>query len=129
MPAQVWVTEDVKVIPLFPPQSPLLPVIAARFHEAVPAPVISIKLTLEAVTVVLQVIVIGVPAVSDETMMRLIVELPARVRVPVTVKLPVIDRPSVKTAVPVRVRLATVKADPPGIVCRPDPDITRLIPL
>lgn len=52
---QSVVTGVVKVILLFPPQSPLLPVIPDRFHEAEPAPSISWMSTFEAVTVVLTV--------------------------------------------------------------------------
>lgn len=38
---QSVVTGVVNVIPEFPPQSPLFPVMADRFHEAEPAPIIS----------------------------------------------------------------------------------------
>ena len=57
----------VNVIPEFPPQSPEPPVIADKFHEADPAPVISLKSTFEAVIVPLQVMVRGVPMVLDDT--------------------------------------------------------------
>ena len=40
-----------KVIPELPPQSPELPVMAERFHEPAPDPVMSCRSTFEAVTV------------------------------------------------------------------------------
>lgn len=55
---QSVVTGVVNVIPLFPQQSPLFPVIAERFHDAEPAPSISWISTFEAVTVVFTVRVI-----------------------------------------------------------------------
>lgn len=48
---QSVVTGVVKVILLFPPQSPLFPVIADRFQLPAPAPFISCMSTFEAVTV------------------------------------------------------------------------------
>ncbi len=81
---QFVVTGVVKVIPEFPPQSPLFPVIAERFHEAEPAPIISWISTFEAVTVA-AVSVTCVPLVVDCTRRRFVTEFQARVRVPETV--------------------------------------------
>ena len=67
------------VIPLFPPQSPLFPVIAERFQEAEPAPSISWISTFEAVTVVFTVRVTCVHFVVDCTRRRFVAELPASV--------------------------------------------------
>ena len=60
----------VNVIPELPPQSPEPPVILAKFQDALPAPVISLKSTLLAVIVPLQVMVRGVPMVFEATKMR-----------------------------------------------------------
>lgn len=64
VPVDVWAAGVVNVIPELPPQSPEFPVIAARFHEPAPAPVMSWKSQLEHVTVT-AVIVLGVPITFD----------------------------------------------------------------
>lgn len=70
-----------KVIPELPPQSPELPVMAERFHEPAPAPVMSCRSTLEAVTVQADRVYV-VPFVDDWTRSLFVAELPASVRVP-----------------------------------------------
>lgn len=72
------------MILLFPPQSPDFPVIAERFQDHAPAPVMSCKSTFEAVTVP-AVIVYAVHLVDDCTSNLLVAELPASVRVQETV--------------------------------------------
>jgi hypothetical protein len=80
----VWVAGVVGVIPDSPPQSPMLvPVNGA----AAPAPVISMKSTLERVGGFAQVIVrAGPPTVSPWTRTRFVALLPLTVRVPLHVR-------------------------------------------
>lgn len=81
---QSVVTDDVKVILLFPQQSHELPVIADRFHDAEPAPSISCMSIFDAFT--LQAVrVLIVHLVDDCTSNLLVAELPPSVRVPVIV--------------------------------------------
>lgn len=84
---QSVVTGVVNVIPEFPPQSPEFPVIADRFQDPDPAPVMSWKSALVTVTVA-AVSVLAVPMVFDFTRIRFIAELPVIVNVPVTVIFP-----------------------------------------
>lgn len=87
VPVDVWVVGEVKVMPELPPQSPDRPVMALRFHEPAPAPVMSRKSTLEQETVA-AVIVRAVPTVFEAIRTLLVVELPLTVKVPVHVMFP-----------------------------------------
>lgn len=97
-----------KVIPELPPQSPDNPVIAEASKDA--ENVISLKSTLDAdgVTPVL-VIVIAVPITELLTIILFVAEFPFKLRAEVTVKLAIMSNVSVFTAVPVLVKVATVK--------------------
>lgn len=119
VPVAVWVVAAVKVIPELPPQSPESPVIAARFQEPAPAPVMSRKSTLEQETVA-AVIVRAVPMVFVLTSTRLVTELPFMVNAPVVVMSPKRVRAFVLTAVPVNVRFANVRfVDTPKLATPP----------
>ena len=69
---------------VLPPQSPVYPAAADMFHDAAPAPVISIKSTLST-DITAAVSVRGVPTTSDCTSRRFVAEFPVKVRVPVIV--------------------------------------------
>lgn len=69
---------------VFPPQSPDPPVMADRFHEPAPAPVISWKSALVTVTVA-AVSVLAVPIVSEDISILLFAAFPFRVSVPLIV--------------------------------------------
>lgn len=77
-------TAVVKVMPELPPASPDPPVIADRFQEPAPAPVMSRKSALVTVTVA-AVRVRAVPMVSEATSNLLMALLPLMVRVPLMV--------------------------------------------
>lgn len=107
VPVAVCVSGVVNVIPLLPPQSPDLPVIAEASND-VPS-VISWRSTFDQVIVApLFVIVTAVPRLFALTSSRFVTLFPASVRVPVTVWLRLTCRESVFTAVPVRVSVANV---------------------
>lgn len=70
-----------KVTPEFPPQSPDRPVIADKFHEPAPAPVMSMR-SAYVIATVAAVKVIPVPGVALEISILFVVEFPLSVRVP-----------------------------------------------
>jgi hypothetical protein len=74
----------VKVMLELPPQSPEPPVMADRFHEPAPAPVMSCKSTFVHVTVA-AVIVLAVPRVLDLINALAETDVPFDVNVPDTV--------------------------------------------
>lgn len=72
------------MIPEFPPQSHELPVMADRFQDPAPAPVMSCRSTFEAVTVQ-AVNVLAVPFTLEDIKYLFVAELPDNVRVPLMV--------------------------------------------
>ena len=82
---QYLVTEVVKIILLLPRALPEPPDIPERFQEAEPAPVISLKSTLEATIEPLQVMVLAVPKTLDLMNNLLVALSPVKVKVPVIV--------------------------------------------
>ena len=103
------------VIPEFHPQSQERPVIADKFHDQAPAPVMSLKSAFVTVTVA-AVIVDAVPRVDEFTSILLTVELPLIVRVPVTV---IEETVKVFPFVPVPVLVSVAKIGEPVIVGEP----------
>lgn len=75
VPDHVCVAGVVKVMPLLLPQSPLPPLIDAKFHEPAPAPTMSWKSVFVTVTDP-AVIVLCVPGISDCKYTLLIEEFP-----------------------------------------------------
>ena len=73
--SQCWSAGVVKVIPVFPPQSPLPPVMADKFQFAEPVAVMSRKSALLIDTEPAERI-LGVPITSEQTKLRLLVVAP-----------------------------------------------------
>jgi len=114
---QYWFAGVVNVIPELPPQSPDPPVIADKFHDPAPAPVMSRKFTFVIVTVA-AVSVLAVPIVLEVTKTLLTAEFPFIVKVPVIVLFAVKLMTFVFDDGPVCVKVAKVLA--PAMVDAPD---------